>query len=153
MPNYNRAQIMGHLTRDPESKSLASGVNVTECGIATTEKWKDKNSGETKEKTAFVDFVVWGRRGELFAEWFNKGSAVFIEGSLELDQWDDKETGKKRSKLKIKVSNFENVGGRSDTPYSQPAAQEPASTDSQTKTANANGEWVAPGAPDDEGPF
>ncbi len=143
MPNFNRTQLMGHLCRDPEAKYLPNGTCVTDCGIAASEKWKDKNTGEQREKVVFVDFTVWGRRGELFAEWFKKGSAVFIEGKLELDQWEDKETGAKRSKLKLNVQDFQNVGGRPDAQRSQPAG------DSQSMAADANGEYRAPGLEDD----
>jgi single-strand DNA-binding protein len=138
MPNLNRTQLMGHLCRDPEARYLSNGTCVTDCSIASSEKWKDKNTGEMKDKVVFVDFTVWGRRGELFAEWFKKGSAVFVEGKLELDQWEDKDTGAKRSKLKLNVQNFENVGGRGDAPARQPAG------DPQEMAANADGEYRSP---------
>jgi len=113
MPNYNRITLIGHLTRDPECRYLSSGTAICDCGIATTKKWKNKDTGQTNEKTCFVDLVIWGASGERFAEWFAKGQAVFIEGELELDQWDDKDTGQKRSKHKVNVTGFQNCAGKS----------------------------------------
>lgn len=113
MPNYNHITLIGHLTRDPELRHLSSGAAVCECGIATTKKWKNKDTGQTNEKTCFVDLTIWAASGERFAEWFTKGQAVFIEGELEMDQWQDKDTGQKRSKHKINVTGFQNCSGKS----------------------------------------
>lgn len=116
MPNANMVVLMGHLARDPELKYVGNGKTaICQCSIATTKHWKEKGSGEKKEKTAFVDLTIWSGSGERFAEWFRKGSAVYVTGSLEQDTWEDKETGKKRSKLFVNVTDYQGVGGKNSS--------------------------------------
>lgn len=115
MPNANLVVLMGHLVRDPEVKYLGSGSSICNATIATSKKWKDKASGQMKEKTAFIDLRIWNGSGERFAEWFSKGSAVHVTGSIEQESWEDKQSGQKRSKLSVKVLDYQGVGGRRDT--------------------------------------
>ena len=91
---------MGNLTRDVELRYTPSGSAVTEIGLAVNEKRKDAN-GQWVEETTFVDITLWGRTAEVCNEYLGKGSGVLIEGRLKLDQWDDKQTGQKRSKLRV----------------------------------------------------
>ena len=119
MPNFNQITIVGNLTREPECRYLPNGTAVCECGIAETQK--RKKDGQTFEDTCFVDLVIWAQSGERFAEWFKKGESVLISGRLQLDQWEDRETGAKRSKHKINVRTFERCGS-SKKRDSQPAS-------------------------------
>ena len=100
MADYNRVILLGRLTRDVELKYTASNLAVTELGLAVTDRRRNAN-GENVEETTFVDVTLWGRQAEVASEYLNKGSPVFIEGRLKLDQWEDKQSGQKRSKLRV----------------------------------------------------
>jgi single-strand DNA-binding protein len=120
MPNYNKVLLMGHLTRDIECKYTPKGTAVAQIGLAVSRKWKDE-AGEAKEEVAFIDCESWGRTAEVMCQYFHKGSPVFIEGRLKLDQWDDKQSGQKRSKLKVVVESFQFVAGKTDDTPKQDA--------------------------------
>ncbi len=109
MPNLNKVLLIGHMTRDPELRYTPGGTAVCEFGIAINRKWKGKD-GSDGEETCFVDCSMWARRGEVVAEHFRKGDPIFLEGRLQLDQWENKE-GQKRSKLKVVAESFEFLGG------------------------------------------
>ena len=113
MASYNRVILMGNLTRDPEMKYLPSGTAVTNFGLAMSEKYTDRESGDLKETVCFVDVEAWGRQGEIVNEYLSKGSPVFIEGSLKFDSWETPE-GEKRNKLKVRVFRLQLIGGRRD---------------------------------------
>ncbi len=100
----NNVQLKGNLTRDPELRYLNTGKALTTFGIAVTTKY-----GEGKEETLFVDVSVFGKRAEVVAEYFQKGSPMLLEGRLQLNQWTDKE-GNKRSMHKILLNDFEFIG-------------------------------------------
>ena len=100
MASFNKVILMGNLTRDVELRHTNSGTPVTEIGLAVNDKRKDAN-GQLVEETTFVDITLWGRTAEICNEYLGKGSGVLIEGRLKLDQWDDKQTGQKRSKLRV----------------------------------------------------
>src|SRR5688500_18394486 len=100
MASYNRVILVGNLTRDIDLKYTASNLAVTELGMAINDRRKNAN-GEWVEETTFVDVTLWGRTAEVAGEYLTKGSSVLIEGRLKLDQWDDKQTGQKRSKLRV----------------------------------------------------
>ncbi|MFN0199534.1 MAG: single-stranded DNA-binding protein, partial [Planctomycetaceae bacterium] len=91
-----------------------SGTAVAELGLAVSRQWFDKQSNSKKEETTFVDVTLWGRQAEIAGEYLAKGRSVLIEGRLHLDQWDDKETGQKRNKLKVVCESMTMVGGKSD---------------------------------------
>jgi len=111
MASYNKVILMGNLTRDPQLKYLPSQTAVAEFGLACNRKWKGAN-GEDREEVTFVDCTAWGKTGEVINQYFTKGKAIFIEGRLKLDQWEDKQGGGKRSKLSVVVENFQFVGPR-----------------------------------------
>ena len=113
MISVNTVILGGNLTRDPEVKYTASGTAVGKLGLAVNEKYKTSN-GEQKEDVLFVDVEVWARQAETCQEYLKKGSQVLIEGSLKLDQWDDKETGKKRSRHKIRARRVTFIGSRKE---------------------------------------
>lgn len=100
--NLNVCHLAGNLTSDPETRELPGG-GVTNFGIAVNRRWKNK-AGEAQEETCFVDCTAWGRTAEFIAKYFAKGRGIYVEGRLQLDQWQDKEGGK-RSKLKVVVES------------------------------------------------
>jgi len=116
MASFNKVILLGNLTRDPEVKYTTGGTAVAEIGLAVNRTWWDKQANQKKEETTFVDVTLWGRQAEVAGEYLAKGRSVLIEGRLQLDTWDDRETGKKRSKLRVVGENMTMVGGRSDGP-------------------------------------
>lgn len=110
MASYNKVLIMGNLTRDPEVKYTQKGTAISELSIAVSKKWKD-DAGKMQEKTCFVSATAFGRTAEVIGEHFKKGKPIFIEGELTQDQWEDKDTGKKREKTKVAIQSFQFVGG------------------------------------------
>lgn len=116
MASFNRVILLGNLTRDPELKHTPSGTAVAELGLAVNRTWFDKQSNQKKEDVTFVDITVWGRQAEVAAEYLSKGRSALIEGRLQLDQWDDKDSGQKRSKLRVVCENLTMVGGKSSSP-------------------------------------
>lgn len=116
MANLNRVMLMGNLTRDPEMRHTQTGASVVEFGIAINETWKDKNTGEKREKTCFVDCKAWGRVGEVINEYMSKGRSIYVEGNLDFEQWEQE--GQKRSKLKVNVTSFQFIDGKGDAQQS-----------------------------------
>jgi single-strand DNA-binding protein len=114
MASYNRVILVGNLTRDPEVRYIPSGTAVCEIGLAVNRTWFDKQSSTKKEDTTFVDVTLWGRTAEIAGEYLSKGRQVLIEGRLQLDTWDDKETGKKRSKLQVVGEQMTMLGSKGD---------------------------------------
>lgn len=113
MASFNKVVLMGNLTRDPQVKQIASG-SVAEIGLAVNRTWFDKATNQRKEEVTFVDVTLWGRDAEVAGEYLTKGRSVLIEGRLSLDQWDDKATGQKRSKLKVTGERLVLCGGRGE---------------------------------------
>jgi len=107
MPSFNKVMLIGHLTRDPQLSFLPSQTAVCEFGMAMTHKFK-KQDGSQGEETCFVDCQMFGKRAEVVNKYFHKGDPIFIEGRLKLDQWE--KDGKKQSRLRIFVENFEFLG-------------------------------------------
>ncbi|MBX3443076.1 MAG: single-stranded DNA-binding protein [Planctomyces sp.] len=116
MANFNKVILVGNLTRDPEVKYTTGGTAVAELGLAVNRQWFDQKSSERKEETTFVDVTLWGRQAEVAGEYLSKGRSVLIEGRLQLDQWEDKQSGQKRSKLRVVCENMQMLGGRGDGP-------------------------------------
>ena len=114
MASFNKVILMGNLTRDPEVRYTPSGTAVTDIGLAVNRYWFDKQANERREETTFVDVTLWGRQAEVAGEYLAKGRPVLIEGRLHLDSWDDRETGQKRSKLKVVGETMQLLGGRGD---------------------------------------
>ncbi len=111
MANLNKVMLIGNLTRDPELRHTPSGKTVSEIGLAINRTWTN-DQGQKQEDTTFVDVTLWGRQAEVVQQYVTKGSPIYIEGRLQLDSWDDKETGKKRSKLRIIAENFQFLSGK-----------------------------------------
>ena len=106
MANLNKVMLIGNLTRDPELRYTPKGTAVADIGMAINRVWNN-DAGQKQEETTFVDVTLWGRQAELAEKYLGKGRGVYIEGRLQLDTWDDKETGKKRSKLKVVGENLQ----------------------------------------------
>jgi single-strand DNA-binding protein len=107
----NKVILVGNLGADPETRAMPSGMTVTNIRIATTEAWKDKSSGEQQEKTEWHHIALFGRLGEISAEYLRKGSQVYIEGKLRTRKWQDKQ-GNDRYTTEIIADNMQMLGGR-----------------------------------------
>jgi single-strand DNA-binding protein len=107
----NKVILIGHLGQDPEVRALPSGSSIANLRIATTESWKDKQSGEFKEATEWHTVVLFGRTAEVAAEYLKKGSQVFIEGRLRTRKWQDK-TGNDRYSTEIVGNDMQMLGSR-----------------------------------------
>ena len=124
MPNYNKVILMGNLTRDPEVRYTSGGTAIAKLGMAVNRRWKNQE-GQMQEETTFVDVDAFGRQAETIGQYLKKGRPVMVEGRLKLDQWDDNQTGQKRSKLGVVLENFQFLdsrgeGGGGAGSYSQP---------------------------------
>jgi len=115
MANLNKVMLIGNLTRDPELRYTPKGTAVADIGLAINRVWSNE-AGQKQEETTFVDVTLWGRQAELAEKYLSKGRGAYIEGRLQLDTWDDKETGKKRSKLKVVGENLQFLPDGKGTP-------------------------------------
>lgn len=111
MANFNKVMLMGNLTRDPEIRYTPKGTAVAEIGLAINRYFSGEN-GEKREETTFVEVTLWGRTAEIAGEYLKRGRPVFIEGRLQLDSWEDKQSGQKRSKLKVVGEAMQLIGSR-----------------------------------------
>ncbi len=107
----NKVILVGNLGADPETRSMPSGMTVTNIRIATSESWKDKASGAQQERTEWHNIALFGRLGEIAAEYLRKGSQVFVEGKLRTRKWQDKQ-GNDRFTTEIIADNMQMLGGR-----------------------------------------
>lgn len=112
MTSFNKVIIAGNVSRDIEVRHIPSGTAVADVSLAINSQWKDKTTNEKHEEVTFVECTLWGRTAELAGEYLKKGSAVLFEGSLKQESWEDKETGKKRSKLKVNVETMQFLDGK-----------------------------------------
>ena len=110
MASYNKVILMGNLTRDPELRYSANQTAICKFGLAVNRRFKDGQTGEWKEEPTFIDVTIFGARAEPFARYHTKGKPAFIEGTLRLDTWEDKQGGGKRSKLYVVADTWEFVG-------------------------------------------
>jgi single-strand DNA-binding protein len=126
MANLNRVLLIGNLTRDPEVRYTPKGTAVTDISIAIN-RVIGGEEGERREEVTYVDVTLWGRQAEVAQQYLTKGRGVFIEGRLQLDTWDDKQTGQKRSKLKVVGENMQMLSGRgANAPAEGEHAEQPA---------------------------
>jgi len=133
MAYLNKVFLIGNLTRDPELRVTPKGTAICQFGIAVNRQFKDE-SGATRDETTFVDVEAWGKQGELVSKYLAKGSLAMVEGRLKLDQWEDKTSGQKRSKLKVILDNVQFLstrgsggGGAPHGPSEDGEAQAPGS--------------------------
>jgi len=114
MASFNKVILVGNLTRDPQVKRTPAGQSVAELGLAVNRSWWDKQANQKREETTFVDVTLWGRDAEVASEYLSKGRPVLIEGRLQYDTWEDKQTGQKRSKLRVVCERMQLLGGRGE---------------------------------------
>ena len=100
---------MGNLTRDPELRVTPKGTSICQFALAINRTFK-MESGETREEVTYIDIEAWGKQGETIAKYVTKGRPLFVEGRLRLDQWEDKNTKEKRSRVKVVLENFQFLG-------------------------------------------
>ena len=134
MANLNRVLLIGNLTRDPDVQHTPKGTAVAKIGLAINRSYTN-DAGEKMEEVTFADVELWGRTAEIAGQYLKKGSQCFIEGRLRLDQWDDKTTGQKRSRMVVVGETLQLLGGRDNArdnqtpqppPPRQPAQQRPS---------------------------
>lgn len=136
MPSLNKVLLMGNLTRDPELRTTPKGTPICQFSLAINRGFKTE-SGESREEVTYVDVEAWGKQGETIAKYVTKGRPLYVEGRLRLDQWEDKETKEKRTRMKVVLEHFQFLGdgraangggsGKTDTqgqPPPRPASAE-----------------------------
>ncbi len=151
--NINRVVLSGRLTRDPELRSLPSGMSVCSLRVAFNTRKKDPSTGEWGEKGNFIDVTVWGRQGEIVAQYMTKGRAILVDGRLEWREFQDQQ-GNTRQAIEVVADNTEFIGGREDAAGGggfAPRSDVPVDTgDFAPQPAGvANGGSSAPAADDD----
>ena len=112
MASFNKVILVGNLTRDPEVRYIPSGTAVCDISLAVNSQWTDRKSNERKEEVTFVEVTLWGRTAEIAGEYLGKGRPVLIEGRLHQDSWEDKESGQKRTKMKVIAESMQLLGSR-----------------------------------------
>jgi len=122
MASVNKAIIVGHLGRDPETRYSPDGAAICNISVATSEQWKDKASGEKQERTEWHRIAFFNRLAEIAGEYLKKGSLVYIEGKIHTRKWQDKE-GQDRYTTEIVAERLQMLGGRQES--SAPEAKEP----------------------------
>jgi len=156
MASFNKVILAGNLTRDPEVRYTPKGLAIAKLGIAVNRTWKNE-AGETKEEVTFVDVDSFGRQAEVIAQYFRKGRSILIEGRLKLDQWDDKQSGQKRSKLGVVLEGFSFLDSNRTDGADAPGAGgsgRPRPTSAPASTGPAGNAPEAEGPPEeDEVPF
>jgi single-strand DNA-binding protein len=142
----NKVILVGNLGADPETRYMPSGSAVTNIRVATTESWKDKDTGDQQERTEWHSVAFFGRLAEIVAEYLHKGSQVYIEGKLRTRKWQDRE-GNDRWSTEVVANEMQMLGGR---PGSNAPAQAPAPAAAQV---GADAPQPSPGDLDDDIPF
>ena len=122
MANLNKVMLIGNLTRDPELRVTPKGTAICQFSLAVNRKFRDE-AGADREEVTYVDIEAWGKSGENIAKYCAKGRPLFVEGRLRLDQWEDKTTKEKRSRMKVVCDNFQFLGS-SGRPDGAPAGAE-----------------------------
>ena len=149
MASFNKVILLGNLTRDPEVRYTPKGTAVTELGMAVNRVYTAEN-GEKREETTFVDVTLWGRTAEIAGEYLKKGRPVFIEGRLQLDTWDDKQSGQKRSKLKVVGEGLQLIGSRPGGSGGGSGGGDEEGSSAPRSNKSAPPPKAAPSAPDDD---
>ena len=126
MASFNRVIIAGNLVRDVDLRFTPGGTAVTDNSLAINRKWFDKNTQQQNEETTFVDFTLWGKTAEVAAQYLSKGSQLLIEGRLQQEQWQDKQTGQNRNKLKVVGESMQMLGPKPSGQQQQAQGQQPA---------------------------
>jgi len=133
MANVNKVILLGNLTRNPEIKQTPKGLAVADFGLAVN-RTHTTDAGEKREEVTFIDITVWGKTAELARQYLTKGRQVYIEGRLQLDSWEDKQTGQKRSKLRVVGESIQFLGARQE---GQPARTQTGGRPTQVRSENS----------------
>lgn len=154
MANFNKVILAGNLTRDPELRYTPKGTAVCKFGLAINRNWTSE-SGEKKEEVTFVDVDAFARQAEVISQYMKKGRPLLVEGRLKLDQWDDKQTGQKRSRLGVVLESFSFLdSGRADAaPGGEPPRPRPASQPAAAAVPSAPAADEPPPPSEDDVPF
>lgn len=132
MPNLNKIMLMGNVTREIELRYTPKGTAVADIGLAVN-RTRSGESGERIEETTFVDITLWGRTAEVAHQYSGKGKPLFVEGRLHMDSWEDKETGQKRTKLKVVGENIQLLGSPGGGQQQTSTPEPPRSTEPQRR--------------------
>ena len=136
MANYNKVALIGNVTRDPELKYTPKGTAIADIGLAVNRTFQPEG-GEKQEETTFVDITFRGKQAETIGKYVQKGASLFVEGRLQMDTWEDKQTGQKRSKLKVIGEGFQFLGGKkTGDDQERPASRQVARTTSAPSGRN-----------------
>ena len=152
MASFNKVILAGNLTRDPELRYTPKGTAVARIGMAINRTWKTE-TGETKEEVTFVDVDAFGRQAEVIAQYMKKGRPLLIEGRLKLDQWEDKNTHQKQSKLKVVLDGFSFLGTRGEDGGGSGEAPRPPRPSAPPAASPEPSEPADPAAAEDDVPF
>ena len=123
MASVNKVIIVGHLGRDPEMRTFPSGDQVANVAIATTDRWKDKTTGEEKSATEWHRVVFNGRLAEIVGQYLKKGAQVYVEGALRTRKWTDSATGQERYATEIRADSMQMLGSKPEGQSQTPAPQ------------------------------
>jgi len=111
MASFNKVILAGNLTRDPELRYTPKGTAIAKLSMAVNRRWTGED-GQTRDEVTYVDIDAFGKQAEVISQYLRKGGGLLAEGRLKLDQWDDKQTGQKRSRLGVVLESFTFIGGR-----------------------------------------
>ena len=155
MSSFNKVILMGNLTRDPELRYTPKGTAIAKVGLAVNRVWTNE-AGEKKEEVTFVDVDIFGRTAENVGQYMRKGRPMLVEGRLKLDQWDDKQTGQKKSKLGVVAETVQFLGsapgaGEGGAPAAPAAPRAPRPAAAASAPAAEAGDSEPPH--DDDVPF
>jgi single-strand DNA-binding protein len=129
---------MGNLTRDPELRVTPKGTSIASFALAINRDWKSE-SGEKQTEVTFVDIEAWGKQAEVIAKYLTKGRPLYVEGRLKQDQWEDKQSGQKRTRMKVVLESFQFLGGPRDDTQPAPAHAPAAAAPPQPKQSSLPG--------------
>ncbi|TFE68505.1 single-stranded DNA-binding protein [Methylacidiphilum caldifontis] len=145
MADLNKVFLIGNLTRDPECRYTPKGTPVGDLSLAINSSYRSQD-GQVKDEVCFVEVVIWGRQAETCKEYLQKGSLIFVEGRLQMEQWETKE-GEKRSRMRVRADRIQFLGKAKGSSQSTPVES------SSTKTDTAFSSPEEPQAGDEEVPF
>jgi len=152
MANFNKVILAGNLTRDPELRYTPKGTAIAKIGLAINRTWKNE-AGETKEEVTFVDVDAFGRQAEVIGQYMKKGRPFLVEGRLKLDQWEDKNTHQKQSKLKVVLESFSFIDSNRGEGGGGSTGRQPAAPTAASAPAPEVAEPEGPPPEEDDVPF
>ncbi|WP_152050026.1 single-stranded DNA-binding protein [Tautonia marina] len=159
MADFNKVFLIGRLTHDPELRYTPSGAPVSDLRLATSRVYNTKD-GDRREETLYIDITVWNRQAENCCQYLKKGSQIHVDGFLKMDSWEDRNSGERRTKIKVEADRVQFLdsrrsddsgasSSRHDVEYDEPPAREPrrAAPESSEPRGASNGSGPRPYAP------